>query len=125
MANIDKEVEIKTTQRLDLIGPFLDNDVDDDLGGGSIDYADIHFTGQRLVSEPWFKGIIEEVRVSRSQAEQQASSSSDGCDFDTGTPALDDLLQEVYWLGQGKQGGQDAGISFMNCLCKVKALIEK
>lgn len=68
MPSIDREVEVKTTQLISVHGPYLDGNLDDPFGGGLEDYGEMKLTSQRLVFEPWFLGLIEEVRASRKRA---------------------------------------------------------
>lgn len=101
MTDITQEVEVKTTTRLALYGPFLNNDVDDDFGGGCEDYGHIQLQGQRLVNEQWFQGIVEEVRQSRQHKVAKASPVLDN--LKTGIDSLDGLLKAVFLAGQGER----------------------
>lgn len=60
MADLDKELELRTTKRLQLYGDFLNKDLDDDMGGGLEDYTDgIKLDGVRLVNESWLLNLVE------------------------------------------------------------------
>ena len=81
---------------------------------------------KRLAQDPISEMVAEEHRdtiqtyIHASKVESDEISS--GGDFDTGIPELDQLLQEVYWLGEGRCT-HESGFLFMSALDKVKDLI--
>jgi len=58
---LNKELELKTTKSLQLYGPFLNHDIDEEFpGSGCEDYTnEVLLKGVRLVNEQWLLDLVD------------------------------------------------------------------